>query len=40
MAALETSVASLGLWVKAGVSLLIVLTALAIVLLVLLLHGR
>ena len=40
MAALETNVASLGLWVKAGVSLLIVLTALAIVLLVHLLHGH
>jgi multidrug resistance efflux pump len=37
---LEQRVASLGLWVKAGVSLLVVLIAVVIVLLVQLMHGR
>jgi hypothetical protein len=40
MVALEQRVASLGWWVKAGVSLLVVLAAVAIVLLVQLMHGR
>jgi hypothetical protein len=38
MATLEKSVASFGLWLKAGVSLLVVLAAVVIVLLVQLLH--
>jgi multidrug resistance efflux pump len=37
---LEQRVATLGLWVKAGVSLLVVLVAVVIVLLVQLMHGR
>jgi DICT domain-containing protein len=37
---LEQRVASLGLWLKAGVSLLVVLVAVVIVLLVQLMHGR
>ena len=40
MVALEQHVTSLGWWVKAGVSLLVVLVAVVIVLLVQLLHGR
>lgn len=40
MLALEANVASLGWWVKAGVSLLVVLVAVVIGLLVNLMHGR
>ena len=40
LTALEQRVTSLGLWVKAGVSLLVVLVAVVIVLLVQLMHGR
>jgi chromosome segregation ATPase len=40
MEILEKRVTSLGLWVKAGVSLLVVLVAVVIVLLVHLIHGR
>jgi hypothetical protein len=40
METLELRVTSLGLWVKAGVSLLVVLVAVVIVLLVQLMHGR
>lgn len=40
MVALESNVASLGWWVKAGVSLLVVLVAVVIVLLVHLMHVR
>jgi hypothetical protein len=40
MVALESNVASLGWWVKAGVSLLIVLAVVVIVLLVHLIHAR
>jgi hypothetical protein len=40
LTALEQRVASLGLWVKAGVSLLVVLVAVVIFLLVHLLHAR
>jgi hypothetical protein len=38
MTAIETSIASLGLWIKAGVSVLVVLAAVAIFLLVHLIH--
>ncbi len=40
MVALEANVTSLGWWVKAGVSLLVVLVAVVIGLLVNLMHGR
>ena len=40
MVALEANVTSLGWWVKAGVSLLVVLVAVIIGLLVNLMHGR
>jgi hypothetical protein len=40
MVALESNVASLGWWVKAGVSLLVVLAVVVIVLLVHLIHAR
>ena len=40
MVALESKVASLGWWVKAGVSLLVVLAVVVIVLLVHLIHAR
>jgi predicted phage tail protein len=40
METLEHHIASIGWWVKAGVSLLVVLVAVVIVLLVQLLHGR
>jgi hypothetical protein len=40
MEILEKRMTSLGLWVKAGVSLLVVLVAVVIVLLVHLIHGR
>jgi hypothetical protein len=40
MEILEQRMTSLGLWVKAGVSLLVVLVAVVIVLLVHLIHGR
>jgi multidrug resistance efflux pump len=40
MEVLEQRMTSLGLWVKAGVSLLVVLVAVVIVLLVHLIHGR
>jgi hypothetical protein len=40
MAAMEQRVTSLGWWIKAGVTLLVVLVAVVIVLLVQLLHGR
>jgi multidrug resistance efflux pump len=40
LGALEQRMTSLGLWVKAGVSLLVVLVAVVIVLLVQLMHGR
>jgi hypothetical protein len=40
MEALEQGMTSLGWWVKAGVSLLVVLVAVVIVLLVQLMHGR
>ncbi len=40
MGALEKQVTSLGWWIKAGVSLLVVLVAVVIVLLVQVLHGR
>jgi hypothetical protein len=38
--ALELTVSSLGLWLKIGVSLLVVLAAIAVVLLILLLHAH